>query len=118
MPEQAGHLSTDVDVDGTRAVVRVEGELDLQGAPVLDDDFRNLVARGVKTVVVDVSAVTFLDSTGLRALVVGREVLSAGGATITLEGVGGVVERVLQMTGLLELLTGPADSANTAQATG
>lgn len=116
MTKQTGQLSTDVVMDGTRAQVRVVGDLDLEGAPVLDEEFRALLALGVKTVVVDMSAVTFLDSTGLRALIVGRELLGAGGATITLHGVSGVVERVLQMTGLMELLTGPVDNASTAPA--
>lgn len=118
MTEHAAQLSTDVVVDGTTARVRVAGELDLEGAPVLDEEFRGLLALGVKTVVVDMSAVTFLDSTGLRAIIVGREVLVAGGATLTLDGVGGVVERVLQMTGLMDLLTGPVDEATAAPANG
>ncbi len=111
MSEQSGQLSTEVTVEETQARVKVSGELDIQGAPMLEEEFRGLLARGVKAVVVDMSSVTFLDSTGLRALIVGREELLAGGATLSLEGVSGVVERVLQMTGLLELLRGPVDGA-------
>ena len=50
------------------------------------------------------SRLTFVDSTGLRVILAGRERLQGIGATLALDGASGVVERVLEMTGLRGLL--------------
>jgi hypothetical protein len=52
------------------AVVRLAGEIDLSNASRLQDQLIVLVERG--HVVVDLSEVTFIDSTGLSAFIVGR----------------------------------------------
>jgi anti-anti-sigma factor len=91
--------------DGDRATVALAGELDISSAPQVADELERL-AEGddIRAVVVDVSQLTFVDSTGLRVILAGRERLQAAGATLTLEGASGVVDRVLEMTGLRGLL--------------
>ena len=53
------------DVDGT-TVVTVGGEIDVYTAPKLRDKITELVAAGVYDLVIDMEAVEFLDSTGLK----------------------------------------------------
>ncbi len=59
---------TDSVVDGV-TVVTVEGEMDVYTSPTLRDRLSALLDDGTSTVVVDLSAVTFLDSTGIGTLV-------------------------------------------------
>ena len=55
--------------DGDYAVVAVTGELDVYTAPVLEESLGELVERGSPRLVVDLTEVTFMDSTGLGLLI-------------------------------------------------
>jgi anti-sigma B factor antagonist len=99
------HLSIQTSVEGLQALVRLSGELDIDGAPEVSTRLSELAAQALDTVVVDVAGLTFLDSSGLRAILSARNELQSAGATLVLEGVTGTVERVLDATGLRELLT-------------
>jgi anti-sigma B factor antagonist len=102
------HLTIQSSVEGTQALVRLSGELDIDGAPEVSSRLSDLATKALDTVVLDVSGLTFLDSSGLRAILSARNELQSTGATLVLEGVTGTVERVLDATGLRELLTGGA----------
>jgi anti-sigma B factor antagonist len=51
-----------------RPVLRVVGELDLATAPRLDESADAELAAGARELVVDLTATTFMDSSGARAL--------------------------------------------------
>jgi anti-sigma B factor antagonist len=55
--------------DGDYAVVAVTGELDVYTAPVLEESLGELVEGGNPRLVVDLTEVTFMDSTGLGLLI-------------------------------------------------
>ena len=82
-------------------VVRVVGEVDLATAPELQARLAELPADG-GTVIIDLSEVTFLDSTGLSVLVAGWKRLSEGGdkASFRLVVNRPAIHRVLEVTGL------------------
>jgi anti-sigma B factor antagonist len=50
-------------------VLAVTGELDVYTAPVLEETLGDLVDSGTINIVVDLSGVTFMDSTGLGLLI-------------------------------------------------
>ncbi len=50
-------------------MIVAEGELDLSTAPLLDAAVLAAEATGAAVITVDIDAVTFIDSTGLRALI-------------------------------------------------
>ena len=90
---------------GDALVFAVSGDVDMTSAPALTDAI-DLVADGVRRVVVDLSAVTFLDSSGLNALVRSKRALD--GKEIGFRVVApadGVVRRVLELTQLAESLS-------------
>lgn len=86
-------LTTEAQDDGTR--IRVRGELDIASAPRLEQELRAL--GGSATVLLDLREVTFLDSSGLRAVIVGsREAADAGRRLIVVPGEGQAA-RVIEM---------------------
>lgn len=94
------HLDT-VEPCGDCAVLRVAGEVDVYTAPALRERLTDLLAAGVRHVVVDTSGVTFLDSTGLGVLVGGRKRLHAHDGSLALAGGPERVVRLLRLTGLV-----------------
>ena len=87
-----------------RLVVR--GELDAASAPDLQAQLDELVEQHAQLVIVDLAEITFLDSSGLRALVHGARALEKHGGRLLVENASGAVERILELTGLLEELSG------------
>lgn len=53
---------------GRHTVVGVAGEIDVASAPALRDTLLGLLNRGATSLVVDLRAVTFMDSTGIGSL--------------------------------------------------
>jgi anti-sigma B factor antagonist len=88
-----------------RTVVRLEGELDAYTAPALVACLADLERDGVDAIVIDLSQVTFIDSTGLGALVSGYNGAAARGGTVELVASDPRVTRVLEMTSLDRLFT-------------
>jgi anti-sigma B factor antagonist len=81
-------------------VVVVSGELDIYTAPQLKECMLGLIDAGVPRLVVDLGAVTFIDSTALGVLIGGvRRINDAGGAMALVVG-SRPVARVLSITGL------------------
>lgn len=97
---------------GDCAVLRVDGEIDLYTAPRLREGLSNLVATGVKHVVLEASDVTFLDSTGLGVLVDGRKRLRAHDGSLALAGGQERIVRLLSLTGLARLFPSYATVAD------
>src|SRR5262249_36219807 len=87
---------------GAAAVVRVTGELDAYRAPDLEDLGATLLADGVYTLVLNMSGTTFLDSSGLRAMVTLRDRMVHAEGEFALVDPTDAVRRLLTITGLDE----------------
>jgi anti-sigma B factor antagonist len=87
--------------------IALRGDLDVESAPNLQARIDDFVAQHASLVIVDLADVSFLDSSGLRALVHGARALEATGGRFLVEGASGAVARVLELTDLLERLTEP-----------
>ena len=98
-------LIIDVNVDGSSATVRIDGELDVNTAPALSDALAGVLGGGAVSIEVDTRDLQFCDSSGIQVLIQARERALAGGGSLVLTGVSGSVEKVLSITGLLDLLT-------------
>jgi len=99
-------LSVVAAVDNGVARITIRGELDLDRADVVADQLSDLPAQGVTAVVIDASGLSFIDSSGLRALLTAREQLEEAGVSLQVTDLSPAVERVLDITGTRELLTG------------
>jgi anti-sigma B factor antagonist len=80
-------------------VLAIEGELDLASAPSLKWELAEALAAGPKRVILDLSGVSFIDSTALGVLVTARRGL-APGARLVLSGARADVLAVFELTGL------------------
>jgi anti-sigma B factor antagonist len=89
--------------------IELHGELDLDTAPELTEQLDAVTNRGAVLVIVDLGDVTFLDSSGLRALVNGARTIEESGGRLLIEGASGAVARVLELTDLLRRLAAPDD---------
>jgi anti-sigma B factor antagonist len=94
--------------DGSdRVVVTLAGECDLTVADELTTVLLAAVERA-PVVVVDLAALSFLDSSGIHALVTAYHASRDGGGAIYAVNAAGVVAHVLELTGVGELLAPPA----------
>src|SRR5690349_1243865 len=82
------------------AVLQVAGEVDAYTAPMLREQIRELAAKGAVHLIADLSHVSFLDSTGLGALVGGLKRLREAGGSLTLVIAAPRLLRLFQITGL------------------
>lgn len=98
-------LRVDVTANGDRATVTVGGELDVHTAPALSDAIAKAFDDGATSIEVDAGDLRFCDSSGIQVLVQAREQALARNGTLILRGAQGPVEKVLTVTGLLELFT-------------
>lgn len=69
---------------GEVPIVAVSGEVDVYSAPALKAKVTELLGSGVTTLVIDLTDVAFLDSTGLGALVEARAATNEAGGALPL----------------------------------
>jgi anti-sigma B factor antagonist len=87
------------------AVIALAGELDLSGAPALDEEISRLAAdEAVHRVVLDLRGLAFLDSSGLRVVALAARRLDGAGRGLTLVRGTETVQRVFGITGMEERL--------------
>jgi anti-anti-sigma factor len=95
------------DDDPSEAVVTVYGEVDLATRDQLRDSlYTATAAPGVKRIVVDLTQTRFIDSSGIYTLVHGYQEALKAGIDCRVTGANGPVHRVLELTGVLDLLQG------------
>ncbi len=88
-----------------RTVLEVAGEIDVYTAPQLRERLIALVDDGVRKVIVDLSRVEFLDSTGLGVLVGGLKRLRSVGGDLVLVCAHERLLKIFRITGLDRVFT-------------
>jgi anti-sigma B factor antagonist len=84
----------------TAAVVHVTGEIDLFTAPQLGQELSRAISSGHRTVVVDLTAVSFMDSACVHALLNGEALARHVGVKLVLRRPAESVARVLDLCAL------------------
>jgi anti-sigma B factor antagonist len=83
-----------------RAVVRLGGELDMSTVPILEERLREALDGGSRRLVVDLSGLEFIDSTGLTLLVRCARAAEQDGFNLALVRGDDRVHRLFELTGL------------------
>jgi anti-anti-sigma factor len=108
----AEDFSVSVHTDGEIAVVEVAGEVDMRVAPELEEALAPKSLGGCRSVVVDLTGVSFMDSTGVRALLVAHSAYQeAGIGSAVAVGADSPAHRVIELVEVADMLSVHSDRA-------
>lgn len=79
--------------------MEMNGELNTVAAQDLQEEIESLQKDMVKPMLIDVTRLNYISSTGLRIFMIIKKTANANGQTVTLKGLNDIVEKVFKMTG-------------------
>jgi anti-sigma B factor antagonist len=85
---------------GRASVIRTFGEVDIASAKSLEKEIRSAFESEAEAVLVDLSEVSFIDSTGLSVLVAMAAVSNSDGRRLRIVRVSPTVQRAFEVSGL------------------
>jgi anti-sigma B factor antagonist len=97
-----GQLVIERTRQGETVILSLRGELDLTSAASFERELRASEEEPANRLVIDLSGLEFMDSTGLRALLLARERAQAQSRPLMLRRGSRQVQRVLELTKTLE----------------
>jgi anti-anti-sigma factor len=80
--------------------LHVRGELDLASAGQLETSIAELCADGARQILLELGELSFMDSTGLRSLLVSQELCVVNACRLVLGELSPQVERLLDLSGV------------------
>jgi anti-sigma B factor antagonist len=98
-PSNGVTMTEIVSEESGKLVVRLSGEVDLDGSPAVRKILLKCIARK-KDVVVDLSEVQYIDSSGIASLVEALQAANKSGTGFGLAAIGGQVGRVIELARL------------------
>jgi anti-sigma B factor antagonist len=97
-------FSIEHSADVRGVVLALSGELDLSSAPELEQALTEAKPEPGRRLLLDLSQLSFMDSTGVSVLVRAKQDAGANGWLIAVRSPTGQVRRLLELVGLLERL--------------
>jgi anti-anti-sigma factor len=97
-----GQLVVERAPDGDRLVLKLRGELDLASAGSLESELQAAASDGFRDLVIDLSGLAFMDSTGIGLLVRAQVAAQENQHKLSLRRGPAQVQRVLEITGLAD----------------
>jgi anti-anti-sigma factor len=94
----------DVEKTGDRAVLSIAGDVDLATAPIVLNKIESLFREPIAALALDLAAVTFLDSSGIAALLKAHTLAVEHGVPIAFASVSPEVRRIVRSTGVADVL--------------
>lgn len=79
--------------------MEMNGELNTVAAQDLQEEIESLQKDMIKPILIDVTRLNYISSTGLRIFMIIKKTANANGQTVTLKGLNDIVEKVFKMTG-------------------
>lgn len=106
MPDADANLAVTLRADpGKPRLITASGELDFHTGPRLRACLDEAPLEPGAVLVLDLSGITYCDSTGVSVLVYGYRRANAAGATLALAGAAPAIFRLLTFTGLGRLFS-------------
>lgn len=102
---ELGGLKIRRTTDAHGAVLTLVGELDLESSPELDREIRAVEAVNPARLLIDLGGLQFMDSSGLAVIVRADRAARENGHGLTLRPGPIQVQRLFELTGLLERFT-------------
>jgi len=97
------NLSLDTDNTQSVSVMNVKGRVDSETAPELDSALSNLLTDGRNKIVLNLQAVEYMSSAGLRALVKALKGAQGSGGDMHLASVPKEIEGILLTVGMMQM---------------
>jgi anti-anti-sigma factor len=97
-------FETDLREGGDRAVLRLSGELDLAVEEQLRDAVDALLESDARTLLVDLSGLAYMDSTGVQRLLAAQVAADRAGVRLEMR-LGDAARRMLELCGVLGRFT-------------
>jgi anti-anti-sigma factor len=86
---------------GHQQTLRLTGELDMSSAPAVDAAVERICAAGAaEALVLDLAPLTFMDSSGLRTVLIAQSLCAESGVELRLIPGRAQVQRLFEITGL------------------
>jgi anti-sigma B factor antagonist len=98
------NLSIEVTSTPEAHTIVLIGEVDLTGTPTVEAALEEACAGEPGVTVLDLRKLTFIDSSGLRALVKGHQLHSAHGRELRIIPGPAGIQRLFELTGMTDLL--------------
>jgi len=98
-------LTIETSVQDGQTVITASGELDMASAAALRELALGRIDAGDRCLIFDLSGLTFCDSAGLTVFVQAKNRCDELGAELRLAAPSGIVQRVLEISGLAEALS-------------
>jgi anti-anti-sigma factor len=102
--------------DSDACVLRVDGDFDSTSVPRVRDSLTSALAEGYRSIVLDLSNVTYMDSSALGFVVWADQRLQPVAGRLALAGANPDVARILELTGLIGVAPSVVVSATLADA--
>jgi anti-anti-sigma factor len=96
-----GRMTLRVIDRGTRRTLILSGELDLASRPVLDEALARVGQEPIEALVLDLSGVSFMDSTGLHAVLAAKDLCAKHGCELLFVRGSTQVQRLFELSGVL-----------------
>ena len=112
-----GEISVQDHAEGDRHTVSLAGELDLATVPELVAAVYALLAQGARGIVLDIGALTFINSTGIRSILSVRELCELHECEFAVTLAQEPVQRVFKIAGLEDALPFPASRNGAGRST-
>jgi anti-anti-sigma factor len=97
-------LEIDVQRDDASATITISGEIDLETSGALHDALANVYQ--CRAVHLDLSGVDYMDSTGLRTVLVAKGDIERAGGSLDVVAASSIVSRLIEITGIDDLIAG------------
>ncbi len=104
-------LELTTEADGTTVRLALTGELDIAGAARVEHELERIEREPPSTIVLDLSELAFMDSTGLRVIVAADSRAREQARRLVIVRGSDTVQRIIEMTRLNERLEIVADLA-------
>ena len=91
--------------NGKVSVLGLSGKLDIEGGKMLVERMTQILAGGERQILLDFTDITYINSAGLRALILVAKQLASSGGMLILAGVSDSNQKVLNISGLTSIFT-------------
>lgn len=98
-------MNHSIKVDGNHVTTFLTGKVYSQDASLFRDELLEQIDKGVTAVTIDLSELTYIDSTGLGVLITINKRIKEKNGKIVITGAQGMVEQLLKRTRLDRVLT-------------